>query len=149
MPWPVYSTPYASVAEFRPKPSRSLAAWTVAAHALAALSLAGSGFPAAAGLLVIAVVPFALRRALRPLGPDVRCIIWSPARGWARRSVSHQYIPMELAPSSVVTRVAIFLHWRDDRGVWRVLIPRDSLDEDDYRRLRVLARFHDAGRTHC
>ena len=149
MPWPVYSTPYASVAEFRPQASRALAAWTVAAHGLAALSLAVSGFPAAAGLLVIAVVPFSLRRALRPLGPDVRCIIWSPAGGWARRSVSHQYIPMELAPSSVVTRVAIFLHWRDDRGVWRVLIPRDSLDEDDYRRLRVLARFHDAGRTHC
>lgn len=145
----MYSTPYASVAEFRPRASRALAAWIVATHALAALCLVWSGFPAAAGLLVVASVPFALRRAARPLGPDVHCITWSPARGWARRSASHQYIPMELASSSVVTRFAIFLHWREERGVWRVLVPRDSLDEDHYRRLRVLARFHDAGRTHC
>jgi len=145
----VYSTPYASVAEFRPKASRALGAWVVAAHGLAAFSLLSAGFPPSAALLVAACAAFTLRRALRPLGRHVRCITWSPARGWARRTDSHPYIPMELAPSSVVTRVALFLHWRDERGVWRVLIPRDSLGEDDYRRLRVLARFHDAGRTHC
>lgn len=145
----MYSSPFATSLSFRPLPSRWLAAWIVLTHGLAATCLVavGLGWPAAP--LAVAVIPLSLARAFRPLGPDVHCITWSPARGWGRESDRGEYFPMELKGSSVVTNAALFLHWTDRQGAWRVLVPADSLDDECFRRLKVLVRFHDAGRTHC
>ena len=144
----MYSTPYACVLEFRPRPSRSLGAWLVTGHVAAGtcLAMAGAGL---AGLVVVCLLPFSLRRALAPMGPRVLSVTWSPGQGWRRHERSGQYIPMELRPSSVVTTGALFLHWSDARGGWRVLLPADALGAEAFRRMAVIARFHDAGRTHC
>lgn len=145
----MYSSPYASALEFRPRSSRALAAWLLAGHALAAACLAAAGAGATPVLLVLACLPLSLRRAIAPLGRGVERLTWSPRAGWAREDARGQYFPMELQPGSVVTNAALFLHWRDEEGAWRVLLPADSLDGEAWRRMRVLARFHDAGRTHC
>ncbi|MEJ2514776.1 MAG: hypothetical protein P8080_11270 [Gammaproteobacteria bacterium] len=142
-------TPYAGSLEFTAAPSRALGAWLVLGHGVAGLALlyAGAGWLFAG--IAWACLPASLSAALRPLGPKLRCIMFCPETGWRGCGDGHQYFPMELTGTTVVTSVALFAHWAGPAGPRRLLLPRDSFSADGWRRLTVLARFHDAGGTHC
>jgi hypothetical protein len=135
--WSVYD----GLLEFRAGPSRNLAAWLVLAHLLCATALLHAGLPATLIAGLAASLPWTLRRALRPLGRRVRAIAWSPERGWERIGVGTNRERMELRGSSVVTNGAMFLHWDVGHATWRVLLPRDAMAPDDWRRMRVIVGF--------
>lgn len=139
MSWSVYDGPL----EFRVGPSRSLGSWLALGHLLAAAALLYADLPAV-GLAIVALsLCVALRRASAPLGIEVRAIGWSAADGWTRIGISHDPRPMELRPSSVVTTCAMFLHWDDGISTWRVVLPRDAMHPEDWRRMTVIARLYE------
>lgn len=139
MSWNCYAGPL----DFEPLASRELASWCVLGHGLALAAALSCGAGMAVALLVLAAFAHSLRRAVRPLGPGVVRLRFTLQNGWERELAQGVRIPMELADSTVVTPVAVFLHWRTGRSPYRAMIPRDSLSADDWRRLRVLARFCD------
>ena len=139
MSWSVYDGPL----EFQAGPSRSLGAYAALGHLCVAGAIFAAGLPP---ILLIAVL-FSLARAIatarRPLGARVRCIAWSAACGWERVHVSGNREAMELRGSSVVTNGAMFLHWDTGQGRWRVVVPRDALGPDAWRRKRVIVGLHE------
>lgn len=139
MSWSVYDGPL----EFRVGPSRGLGAYVALGHLLAAVAVLAAGLPATVLIAVLASCLLALRRALRPLGRNVRAIAWNAAFGWERIVVSTDREKMELRRSSVVTNGAMFMHWQVGHEAWRVLLPRDSMCADDWRRMRVIVGLHE------
>lgn len=140
MSWSCYEGPL----EFEPAPSRELASWCVLGHGLALAAALLCGFGGAVALLVAVLFAVSLRRAIRPLGRGVARLRFSLRTGWEREMVRGVRIPMQLDDSTVVTRTAVFLHWHAGRRRYRAIILRDSLPADDWRRLRVLARYCNA-----
>jgi hypothetical protein len=137
--WSVYDGPL----EFRVGPSRSLAAWLTLGHLLAAGAALAAGLPVSIATLVLACLPFSLPRALRPLGSTAIAIGWSAAGGWQRIQPGNRRQPMELHPGSVVTNGALFVHWTVCGSSWRVVLPRDAMHPDDWRRMKVIFDLHD------
>jgi hypothetical protein len=137
--WSVYDGPL----EFRAGPSRGLAAWLVLGHLLAAGAALAAGLPVSIASTALAWLPFSLRRALRPLGPDAIAIGWSAAGGWQRIGLENHRQPMELHPGSVVTNGAMFLHWTVCGSSWRIVLPHDAMRPDDWRRMKVIFDLHD------
>jgi hypothetical protein len=134
---------YDDLIEFRPGASRALASWLALGHLAAAVSVAASGLPLALLLAVAAGFPLSLRRAMRPLGPGVQALRWSVRDGWQRLGVSNIRDNMELRGSSVVTNAAVFLHFELGSSAWRVVLPRDTMHEDEWRRMKVIVGLHE------
>lgn len=139
MSWNVYDGPI----EFRAGPSRALGAWSTLGHLLLALAVAEAGLPSILLLAVFVAWLAALRRALRPLGSGCRALAWSRQHGWERVGLGTNRDCMELRGSSVVTNGAMFLHWQLGSATWRVLLPRDSMPPDDWRRMSVIVGLHE------
>lgn len=139
MSWSVYD----GRIEFRAGASRALGAWLVAGHLLAAVSLLLAGLPALLLLAVCLSLPFCLQTALRPLGRNTRALSWSAQEGWARVGIRSNREPMELRGSSVVTNDAMFLHWDAGGSSWRIVLPRDAMQADDWRRMRVIVGLYE------
>jgi hypothetical protein len=131
-------SPYDGEIEFRVGPSRALSAWLLLGHLLCAAAVLGTALPDV--LLGVVIVSWlrGLRTALAPLGTGVRAIAWSEARGWQRIGVGSNRDAMELRGSSVVTNGAMFLHWDDGCATRRVILARDAMHPDDWRRMRVI-----------
>jgi hypothetical protein len=138
MSWSVYD----GALEFPAGPSRALASWLMAGHLLAACAAYTAGLPSIFSLLALFSLPISLRRACRPLGAKVAALGWSAARGWERIGADGHHEPMELRPASVVTNGALFLHWTVRGSAWRVVLPRDAMRADDWRRMRVIFDLH-------
>jgi len=138
MSWSVYD----GLIEFRVGPSRSLAAWLALSHLLAAAAVLSVLHPVVL-LPVLLSLFLGLRRALRPLGPGVLALRWSAVRGWERIGVGTNRRDMELRDTSVVTNLALFLHWDDGRAPWRVVLPRDAMHPEDWRRMRVIVGLYE------
>ena len=139
MSWSVYD----ELIEFRPGASRALASWLALGHVLAGTAVLAAGLPAALLLAVAAAFPFSLRRAVRPLGRGVAALLWSARDGWQRAGISTIRDTMELRGSSVVTNAAVFLHFELDGVAWRVMLARDSMHKDDWRRMKVIVGLHE------
>lgn len=142
MSWNIYD----GLIKFRTGPSRALGAWSTLGHLLLALSVLEARLPLVLLLPVLFAWLGVLRRALQPLGPGVAALAWSRARGWERIGLGTNRESMELRGSSVVTNGAMFLHWQLGGSVWRVLLMRDSMPPDDWRRMKVIVGL-DEGRA--
>jgi hypothetical protein len=136
--WSVYD----ELIEFRPGASRALASWLALGHILAACAVRLTVLPAALVPVVLFSLPWSLRRAARPLGRGVLALAWSAREGWQRVRIGNIRDSMELRGSSVVTNAAVFLHFDCGGAVWRVLLPRDSMSNDEWRRMKVIVGLH-------
>jgi hypothetical protein len=138
MSWSVYD----ELIEFRPGASRALASWLALGYICAACAVQLSLLPAGLLLALLAGLPWSLRQALEPLGPGTIALAWSAADGWQRARIGDIRESVELTGTSVVTNAAVFLHF--DRGgtVWRVLLPRDAMSKDEWRRMKVIVGLH-------
>lgn len=134
---------YDELIEFRPGASRALASWLAAGHLLAGLAILVSALPPACLWLLPVSLCCALRRALRPCGRGVAGLAWHADTGWVRLGIGNIRDNMELRGSSVVTKSAMFLHFDLGGAAWRVLLPRDALTADEWRRIRVITVLHD------
>lgn len=134
----MYWSPYDERLEFRIGASRELAALVTLGHLLSGVAVMAAGLHPALLTWVFFSFVLALRTALKPLGHGVIAIAWSPTRGWERVLAGRSSENMELRRSSVVTNRAMFLHWDAGQVVWRVIVPRDAMRTDDWRRMRVI-----------
>jgi hypothetical protein len=134
---------YDELIEFRPGASRALASWLAAGHLLAALAILVSALPAWCLLGLPPSLCCALQRALHPCGRHVRGLGWHADTGWVRLGIGNIRDSMELRGSSVVTNAAMFLHFDLGGATWRVLLPRDTLTTDEWRRMRVITVLHE------
>lgn len=139
MSWSAYD----ELIEFRPGASRALASWLALGHLFAAGAIFLSVLPTGLLLAVMAGLPWSLRRAIRPLGRGVAALAWSLDEGWQRVGIGDIREDMELRGSSVVTKSAVFLHFDCCGAVWRVLLPRDSMDSDNWRRMMVIVGWYE------
>lgn len=136
-------SPYDGRLEFRVAPSRGLAALCLSGHLLAGLAIGLAGLGAWLLAPLGLSLYLALRMAWQPLGRGTLAIAWSAAGGWARVGLSSNREAMELRGSSVVTNAAMFLHWEAAGATWRILLCRDAMQSDDWRRMRVIAGLYE------
>lgn len=132
-----------------PGPSRRVAAWVLAVTAVALVALLSADAPVAAkaaGVPVLAAAAVrALRRDANHAGPGAtrRCVVdlaghveWEGSDG----SVRHG----RLVPGSFVAPWLVVIHWRPAGAWWTrtQLVAPDAVHPDDFRRLRILLRWH-------
>lgn len=144
----MYWSKYDGPLEFRPVPSGALAAWMVLGHGLALAAVLAAGRAVAAALVLGSLLATAAR-IYRPLGHGCRALRFERRAGWRAVGTAGEPRPIHLAGASVVTRGAVFLRWREGRVRGGGLLMADSLGEEDWRRLRVLLRFHDGRGSGC
>ena len=134
---------YDELIEFRPGASRALASWVAAGHLLAGAAVLVSALPGWCLLALPLSLCCALRRALHPCGQRVGGLAWREDTGWVRLGIGNIRDSMELRGTSVVTKSAMFMHFDLGGAAWRVLLPRDALTTDEWRRMRVITALHD------
>ncbi|GAB6067121.1 hypothetical protein JCM13664_04390 [Methylothermus subterraneus] len=123
---------------FEPKPSRIERYFLLLGHGLALLAVWLSALPgwgkllASAGLGVSLWVP--RRQKVAKIGYD--------GERWTLSGPGLAPVHAELLPSTWRSRLLTLLHFRlPDRRFLAVRVFRDSLAEDDYRRLQVVLRW--------
>ena len=123
------STPF--VAKLRP--STFLQQLSLVVHALASIASITNALPLAIKLFVLALVLLNGSLAYRKLRLESRKIRCNEKRGWA---VAWQadFENVEVLGSTVITTFCVFLHLQ---GKPPILIARDAMDENNYRRLIV------------
>ena len=134
---------YDELIEFRPGASRALASWVAVGHLLAGGAILVSALPGWWLLALPLSLCHALRRALHPCGQGVRGLAWHNDTGWVRLGIGNIRDSMELRGTSVVTKSAMFMHFDLGGAAWRVLLPRDALTTEEWRRMRVITALHD------
>lgn len=129
-----------------PDSARLYPGFLIAAHSLALIGSLASGLPVSVrAVLVIAVVGsgiFHLRRVRLDRTGNRPLIIYGEQEGWSFQIGAGPRINAELLASSVATRWITILHFRTTESRSQsFLIPPDSVDSEDYRRLRMILKI--------
>ena len=122
-----------------PKPSHSLAVFLLAVHALAFVAAWANLLEIWLKLLFSLCVLFSLWLAFkqRMNGPEIAGLQLKPDGSWLLRLSSGGDIEAKLLGSSIANPWFVLLHLRTENKRFSMLIPRDSLEPDAFRRLRV------------
>lgn len=128
-----------------PRRSARLAAFILGAHAAALVAALANGLPwgARAGLLALVLLSLwrSFKEHLLDLPAMDLALSYTEGGGWIISSRKLGEVPVVLLPGSVTTRQLAVLRFRARDGRRHHLILfRDALDEESYRRLRVLLR---------
>lgn len=137
------SRPSEGPLRLEPRPSRRLAALTLAAHAGAAAVGLALPVPPAVRLLLFAAVAVSLVRVWPALARQV-VVTWDPEGQWWWCEGDREH-PVRLRADSYCSPALVVLRLEAPR--WRrelVLLP-DSLDGERLRRLRARLRLEEAG----
>lgn len=129
-----------------PDPSRLYIGFLIAAHLLALIGSLAAGLPVSVrAVLVIAVVGsgiFHLRRVRLDRTENRPLIIYGEQEGWSFQIGAGPRVIAELLASSVATRWITILHFQTEQSRFQsFVILRDSLDCEDYRRLRMVLKI--------
>lgn len=69
---------------------------------------------------------------------DVTYLRYTPQYGWSLLGTGDHYSSIEIQASTVVSGLLIALHWVHDEGRCQsMIIPKDAMSNDDYRKLSV------------
>ena len=136
------------MSSIRLRPSRILAAMLLLAHGGAAAAVIASGMPrelqAVLVLLLVANAGLAARRAALLRSPDsVIALEIAPDDALSIQTRRGDRIGCEVLGSSYVASFLVVLNLRgkDDGGTRRAVMLPDSLDPEDFRKLRVWLRW--------
>ena len=119
-----------------PQPSRATGAICLGLHLVAGVlfaSDANSATAIAVFSLVLSLSYLVCRRYFKRHYE----LVWMVDGHWSLRVGELSRSPMRLLPSTVVSRFVVFLHLRDKQGFVCLVVARDSLPADAFRRLRV------------
>jgi fatty acid desaturase len=125
------------------KPSRRLARLVIAAHGLAIAASLANALPILYKGVLLTVLVAHLYYAVKRVNHILPSLKYAGASGWQIADDS-EFESVTILKSTVVTPFAIWLHTsgRTKAGLFSgnkntILIARDTLEEDDYRRLIV------------
>jgi toxin CptA len=131
------------------KPSERLKWLLIVIHMLALGSSLANALPTAAKLVLLIGICMHLWFIIRRFKNESFKIKHTEALGWAvlpeGSGSNHDFEPIQILNSTVITVFAIFLHFNKNAHKQSVLIINDALSEDDYRRLIV--RLKTAGKN--
>ena len=122
-----------------PKPSHSLALFLLAAPALAFVAAWANLLELWLKLLLSVSVALSLWHVLkeRANSHEIAGLQLKPDGSWMLRLSSGDDIEAKILGSSIANPWFVLLHLQTENKRYSMLIPRDSLEPDDFRRLRV------------
>lgn len=143
-----------------PKPSRGLGTLLIGIHALAFLAAWLNPLPVSLHLLLSAAVLLSagwhLRRSINRVKgtekliklleklfqsqPEIPGLALKSDNSWALTLSTGEIIEASLLGNSILSPWFVLLHFRTEKNDRQVLICRDSLEPDTFRRLRVALR---------
>jgi len=125
-----------------PKPSRSLAAFLLAIHILALLAAWVNPLAVWLKLPLSLCILISLWLAFkhRANGPEIKGLQLKPDNSWVLHLAQGGEVEARLLGSSIANPWFVLLHFRTEKIRYSVLIPRDSLPPEDFRKLRVALR---------
>ncbi|MGH8551183.1 MAG: protein YgfX [Methylococcales bacterium] len=131
-------------------PSRRVLGFLIAAHLLGLIGSLAAGLPtpvrAALALAVVCSGFFHFRKYRLNRSEARPLIVYGEQDGWSFQIGAGPRVHAELLASSVATRWITILHFRTmEKGFQTFLIVPDSLDSEDYRRLRMILKISEKG----
>ena len=122
-----------------PKPSHSLAVFLFAVHVLAFVAAWANLLEVWLKLLLSVSVALSLWHLFkdRAKGSEIAGVQLKPDGSWMLRLSSEGDIEAKILGSSIANPWFVLLHLQTENKRFSMLIPRDSLEPDDFRRLRV------------
>lgn len=126
------------------KPSKRLKQIVVVVHILALGACIANILAIAVKIGLVAIICLHLWLAVRRLNAEQPTIKYTETFDW-EISEGHDFVPIEILKSTVITTCVLFLHFKQrSRNGFRkpgakktVLVLKDMLTEDDYRSLTV------------
>lgn len=141
--------------QFNITPSSLLVKWLVILHSLAVIVAIFTPFPIIYKTITIVLVLVSLATSIKKeRGSKGFILRYTTAFGWEISDSNQSFKSIEILPSTVLTTYMIFLHHRiDDSGINKqknkaIMIVKDALIDDDFRRLRVELRISGLGMKH-
>ena len=125
------------------KPSRILAAWVCFIYSLALLALLVSPINLTIKTLLLVIVFFSLGPVYKKHfdKKNFQQLSFSQSTGWGLTDNHQQFRPIRILPSSFVSLLITIIQYRDESGGKQsIIISRDSIDSETYRRLIVKLR---------
>lgn len=126
------------------KPSKRLKRLLAALHGLAMIASIANALPIAAQLTLVAGICAHFCFAAKQLKNAQHAIKHTEAFGW-EVSDGNDFEKIQILNSTVITVLAIFLHFNKNAKKQSLLIMNDALDVDDYRRLIVRVKTTGSG----
>ena len=135
---------------FKPEPSPFLIRATAVLHLAALFAALANDLPWWLRGLIFALIVISLIHTLKRLRDSAQIpeVSWSDDKGWSLLYPGRERaIRVQLLGSSVMTVRICFLHFKAERGDLRhdVVVPRDALDAERFRELRVIMRTRGSG----
>ncbi len=115
-------------------------------HGLAIFIVAITVIPFISQVILIILILFSLIFYLkREKGVKVFTLRYSTAFGWEITNSENQFQLIEILPTTVLSPYLVFLHYKinnnNKKKKFHVLITKDRLSNDDFRKLRVELRI--------
>lgn len=115
-----------------------------AMHLLAVVSvwLSGIGWSWRLCLTALLLVHYGFRLALCGGRSGGQQLGWSEAVGWFLEEEGGAVLPLRILPGTVVSPWGVLIRGHDGQRFRSWVVARDSLDADNFRRLRVYLSVH-------
>ncbi len=126
-------------------PSRQFAGLIIVVHGLALCAAMANALPFLFKLLLFLMVSISLQRMLYKyfISSDARQLNYSRQFGW-RLGSGEQLRQVKIMPSTVITNLAIILHYKQQNGVKQtMLVFNDALNPEHYRKLKATLKISD------
>ena len=122
-----------------PKPSRSLAFFLLVVHALSLLAcwLNLLAFWLKLLLSLSVLISGWLNYKALINGPVIKGIQLKPDESWELHLANGEKLEASLLGSTIANPWFVLLHFKAEKKKYSLLIPRDGLEPEDFRRLRV------------
>jgi hypothetical protein len=132
-----------------PKPSRRLALFLLAIHGLSLLAAWLNPLGIWLKLLLTLCVLFSLWLAFKRNGngPEIAGLQLKPDNSWVLHLAPGSEVEARLLGSSIANPWFVLLHFKTENKRYSVLLPRDSLEPEAFRRLRVALKVVKIGQA--
>lgn len=139
------SKKYATTRTFKINKSPLLKNWLAVIHIIAIVVAFFNALTLTYRLIIIFSIVISFIFYLKRL-KNVYWIRYSSLSGWELSYAENVYFPIEILPSTVLTTYLIVLHFKQlNKQKQTILIFKDSLIGDDYRKLKVELKISGLG----
>lgn len=115
-------------------------------HLLAVTACWLAALPTAYKVILSVLVGFSGLYHTRAGKTGMTYLRYTAEQGWDRRDSSGDYLPISIRSSTVITGMLIILHWdSDDTIAGSLVIVKDAMAPNDYRRLLVCLKISGCG----
>ncbi|MEE9336820.1 MAG: protein YgfX [Methylococcaceae bacterium] len=129
--------------------------WLIGMHGLAIFVVGITAIPLISQVILIILILFSLIFYLKQeKAIKIYTLRYSTALGWEMTNSENEFQLIEILPTTVLSPYLVFLHYKINNNNYTkqkklyVLIAKDTLSNDDFRKLRVELRISGLGESH-